>query len=363
MTPTTRIPRRAFLLGGSAAAVLAAVGCGSDDTDSASGSPTGPGSSGSTGAGSAGDRFPVTIEHRYGSTTIEAAPERVVAAGYTDIDPLLALGVQPVGFHDWYGEYPKADIRNGLWPWAHELGRGADMTLLPRPTDDALDIESIAALRPDLVVAQYSGMTEQEYENLSQIAAVVAQSPDHELYQAPWDVTTERIGRAVGRSDRAEELVAGVKADFEAARAAHPEFAGKTALLVDYSSGVIYARGPEEPHGKVLAELGFDYPAEIEALIPSTNVLAELSLEQLELLDGVDVVVVGDFEGTGELQGNPLYQGLDIVAQGRVVPGVEPIEGALYWASVLSLPFAIERLAPMLAAAVDGDPSTAVPTA
>lgn len=355
MSPTTRIPRRAFLVGGSAAALLAAVGCGDDDgTASASASTS------SSGAATGDGPFPVTIEHRYGSTTIEAEPQRVFAAGYTDVDPVLALGVRPVGFLDWYGDYPKADIRDGLWPWAHDLAGDADITLLPRPADDALDAEVIAALRPDLIVAQYSAMTEREYETLSQIAAVVAQSPDHGDYQAPWDVTTERIGRALGRSARAEELVADVKDRFAAARAAHPEFAGRTAMLVDYSGGVIYARGPEEPHGKVLAELGFDYPAEIEALIPSSTVVAELSLEQLELLDGVDVVMVGDFEGTGELQANPLYQGLDIVAQGRVVPGAEPVEGALYWASVLSLPFAIERLAPMLAAALDGDPATPV---
>ncbi|MGQ0615972.1 MAG: ABC transporter substrate-binding protein [Acidimicrobiia bacterium] len=346
------IPRRAFLLGGSAA-LLAAAGCGGGRDDGAA-------SASSPVAASGTDDAPVTVEHRYGSTTIEAPPQRVFAAGYTDVDPVLALGAQPVGFIDWYGDYPKADIRDGLWPWAHGLGAG-DIAVLPRPEDDVLDIEAIAALRPDLVVAQYSAMTEREYDTLSEIAAVVAQAPDFEDYQAPWDVTTERIGRALHRSARADELVAGVKERFAEARAAHPEFSGRTALLVDYAGGVIYARGPEEPHGKVLAELGFDYPADIEALIPSDTVLAELSLEQLELLDGVDVVLVGDFEGAGELQANPLYQALDVVAQGRVVPGVEPIEGALYWASVLSLPYAIERLVPMLAAAVDGDPSTPVP--
>lgn len=136
---------------------------------------------------------------------------------------------------------------------------------------------------------------------------------------------------------------------------------GKTAALVDFFESILYVRGPKEPHGKVLADLGFGYPAEIEALIPSDNVLAELSLEPLELLDGVDVVIVGDFEGKGELTGDPLYQALDIVEQGRVVPGVEPVEGALYWASVLSLPFAIEHLTPMRAAAVDADPATDVP--
>ena len=40
--------------------------------------------------------FPVTIEHKYGSTTIERAPERVVVVGLREQDPLLALGIVPV---------------------------------------------------------------------------------------------------------------------------------------------------------------------------------------------------------------------------------------------------------------------------
>lgn len=367
MRHSTRVDRRHFLGGAAATLGLALSGCGSGArgglsapvSDDTSPSPTsGPTPPATIAAPSSA--YPVTIEHRYGSTTIDAEPRRVFAAGLTDIDPILALGITPVGFIDWYGDYPKADIRNGLWPWAHHLGAGADITVLPRNNDE-FNFEAIAALQPDLIIAQYSGMTEQDYHTASEIAPVVAQSPDHPLYETPWDVTTRITGRALGRSERAEELIAEVQADFAAARAAHPEFAGKTALLVDYYQDIIYARGPSEPHGKVLAQLGFDYPETIEALIPTDNVLAELSLEQLALLDDVDVIIVGDFDGTGALTSNPVYQALDVVQQGRVVPGVEPIEGALYWASVLSLPFAIEHLTPMLAAAADGDPATAVP--
>lgn len=350
------LTRRAFLLSGSAATVLVAAGCGSDADSTSSDT------SGASSRRSAGDdgAFPVTVEHRYGTTAVEREPQRVFAAGLTDIDPILALGVTPVGFIDWYGDYPAADIRDSLWPWAHDLGDGKDMTVLPR-NEDVFNFEAIAALDPDLIIAQYTGMTEADYRTASEIAPTIAQSKDFPDYEAPWDVTTQIIGQALGRSTRAEELIAGVQEAFVDARAAHPEFGGKTAALVDFFESILYVRGPKEPHGKVLGDLGFGYPDEIEALIPSDNVLAELSLEQLGLLDSVDVVIVGDFAGTGELTGDPLYQALDVVKQGRVVPGVEPVEGALYWASVLSLPYAIEHLTPMLAAAVDADPATEVP--
>ena len=41
--------------------------------------------------------FPVTLEHKYGSTTLEKAPARVVCVGLTEQDALLALGIVPVG--------------------------------------------------------------------------------------------------------------------------------------------------------------------------------------------------------------------------------------------------------------------------
>ncbi|MGH8967721.1 MAG: iron-siderophore ABC transporter substrate-binding protein, partial [Actinomycetes bacterium] len=63
--------------------------------------------------------FPVTVEHAFGTTTIERAPERVVALGVTDADPVLALGTTPVAVAG-YSFYPET----GLGPWAQELVRG-----------------------------------------------------------------------------------------------------------------------------------------------------------------------------------------------------------------------------------------------
>ena len=57
--------------------------------------------------------FPVSVEHKYGSTTVEQEPLRVVSVGYTDQDAVLAFGVTPVGIRDWYGDQPDA-----TWPWA-----------------------------------------------------------------------------------------------------------------------------------------------------------------------------------------------------------------------------------------------------
>ena len=97
--------RLALVLALGAAALTA---CGAGDIDDAVSDAVEPSVEGAPAAA-----FPVTIEHKYGETTIPEQPERVVTVGFADQDALLALGVSPVGIRDWYGEQPFA-----TWPWA-----------------------------------------------------------------------------------------------------------------------------------------------------------------------------------------------------------------------------------------------------
>jgi iron complex transport system substrate-binding protein len=90
---------------------VALAACGTDD-DSASSA----GASSTTKQAAAGpdaDAFPVTISHKYGSTTIDAEPRRVVVAGLREQDALLALGTVPVATTEWFGKHPGA-----IFPWA-----------------------------------------------------------------------------------------------------------------------------------------------------------------------------------------------------------------------------------------------------
>ena len=57
--------------------------------------------------------FPVTLEHKYGSTTLEKAPARVVCVGLTEQDALLALGIVPLAVTKWFGDAP-----GYIFPWA-----------------------------------------------------------------------------------------------------------------------------------------------------------------------------------------------------------------------------------------------------
>lgn len=68
---------------------LVLAGCGGGTT-SAGSEPTSP----------ATGRFPVTVEHKYGTTEIPAEPQRIVTLGLSDRDAVLALGKKPVGAVD-----------------------------------------------------------------------------------------------------------------------------------------------------------------------------------------------------------------------------------------------------------------------
>lgn len=329
--------RREFLLGAGGLLLVGAAGCGGA-------------SGGSTEGTTAGRRV---IEHKYGGTEISGAPERVVTVGYTDHDPALALGVVPVAVRAWIGE-------RAVWPWAEgELG-GAEPEILP---SGELNFEQIAGLEPDLILGAYSGLTREEYETLSEIAPTVAQSGEHPDYGAPWQDQTRTVGRALGREGRAKRLIEDVEARLEQARESHPEFRGATGVVAySFAPGEYGAYGPKDARGRFLASLGLEMPERVRELA-GEEFFTTISRERLDLLDADVLVWIISVEGRREaVEEDPLYRRLRVVSEGRDIflEPDGPLAAALSFSTVLSLPYLIENLVPMLVAAVDGDPQTEV---
>ena len=181
-------------------AALAIAACGADDPETDA--PAGAAAPAEQGA------FPVTIDHKHGSTTIEQAPERVAVVGLREQDPLLALGIVPVATTEWFGDHPGA-----IFPWAKdELGDAAVPTVLT--SEDGIEIEKVAAQRPDLIVGVYSGITKKEYDVAVEDRARrrpaqgqaglrhVLAGGDHDRRQGGGEA---RGGRAAGRRHRAAD--------------------------------------------------------------------------------------------------------------------------------------------------------------
>ena len=166
--------------------------------------------------------FPLEITHKFGTTTIPEAPERVATVDGNGADNLLALGFQPVTIEDWYGGYDQ-----GLWPWASPL-LITDPVMLARGT---LDFERILTTEPDLILSLYNSMTPAEYDKLSEIAPVVAVPEGRGDWSLTWKERAYFTGLATGRLAEAEARIAGIDARMEEIATAHPEWQGKTALV------------------------------------------------------------------------------------------------------------------------------------
>ncbi len=290
-----------------------------------------------------------TITHRYGETTVPAAPQRVVTMGYTDHDAVLALGVTPVAYTGWLSDTPL--------PW-EDFG-GAEPVVLDVGEPD---YEQVAAADPDLILAVHSALTQEQYDTLSGIAPTVAQSADRVDFGTSWQDQTRVIGTALGRAEQADALVADVETRFAEAAAAHPEYAGVTGVVgLTGADGTYYLYGPGDARAQFLGALGFTQPAEI-ADLAGDSFYATISAERFDLLAGAAALVwitTTDVERAA-LEATPAYTALAPVQQGRdVFPAYDPAGMAPSYNTPLSLPYALDAMLPALTAAVDGDPATA----
>jgi iron complex transport system substrate-binding protein len=333
--------------------LLCLAACGGDDDGDGGSSATGE-SSPTTAAEGAGE-FPATVEHRYGTTELTGAPERVVTLGFSDQDAVLAFGIAPVAVTDWYGDYPHA-----VWPWAEDELDDAEPIVLNQGAFtgmQAFDYEALAELEPDLIIGLYTGMTQEEYDTLSVIAPTVASSPDYPEYGMPWQETTRMVGQILGQADRAEELIADVDQQFAEAAAANPEFAGVEMVVAElFEPGSSFARSATDPRTVFMTQLGFELPADIAELAGDLDG-APISDELLTQLDRELLIWnIGHEPGLrAQIEEKPLYDQLQVVQDGRVLYIEDPlVAGALTWSTVLSVPYALEQLVPHLAETVGG---------
>ncbi len=307
----------------------------------------------------AGD-FPVTVKHGFGETTIPAPPKRVVSIGFVEQDFLYALGIAPVGVRDWWGGYAYA-----TWPWAEAAREalGATPEVLGAET---LDLEWVLKQDPDLIVGVFVGLEQADYDALSKIAPVVAVPAGFAAWSAPWQDELKIIDQATsGDTVKSDRIIADIEASIAKVKADYPQFAGKTATNTYYADGNFMAFGPNDSASRFLLSLGFDFPPALDGMAGEGNAIT-VSTENLRLLD-IDAAVWpingGDSETQKLVEAMPLYQNLNLATQGRSVwldDGAGVFTGALTFQTPLSIAYLIERLPPLLAAAIDGDPATAV---
>lgn len=295
--------------------------------------------------------FPVEIEHAYGTTMIEEQPERVVTLFDSNSDAVLALGVAPVGVSKvGYGNVEE----NGLLPWTNAAFEKLGVT--PNVFDDTegTDYEAVNAAEPDLVLIPNSGVTEEEYERLSQIAPTVPYAKI--AYATTWEEEAEVTAKALGKEAEGAELIENTKELIAEKLAEHPELEGKTAAFcyIDPSNlSMVYIYMPLDPRAAFLEELGMKVPESITSMAGDGDFSVDLSAENIDLLNDVDVIVCyGDDSLLGELQANELMSTVPAIANGAVATIGD--DSDLYmgtYATVLSIPAVIDEYLDLLSVA------------
>ncbi len=264
--------------------------------------------------------YPLAIKHAFGETVIEEKPERVVTISWANHDIALALGVVPVGFSA--ANYGVQDD-SGLLPWTADKLKelGGDSPAIFQDTD-GLDFEAISDANPDVILAAYSGITQEEYDTLSEIAPVVA-------YQtSPWvaswreQVTFNSMG--MGMEEEGKQLIADTEKLIQDKASEFPVIKGKKAAFVSISAtdlSKFYIYTPADSRGEFLTELGMEYPESITSQITDpTSFYLELSAENADILNDVDLFVsYGDDKTLKALQADPILGKIPAVQRGSVV--------------------------------------------
>ncbi|HVV31172.1 MAG TPA: ABC transporter substrate-binding protein [Mycobacteriales bacterium] len=332
-----------------AAGLLVTVGLSACGSSSPSASATRP-SGASTGA------FPVTITSALGTATIKSVPERVVTIGWGSQDAALALGVVPVGMQDFSADSGSPD---GILPWDRSKLGDAKPAMIKASTG-SVPFEQIASLHPDVILAVYSGITAEEYARLSQIAPTVGY-PD-KAWLTSWQDQVTLVGKALGKSTQAAELIDKTDGLIAAAAAAHPEFQGKTiAFGSGTKPGSFNFYYDDDPRSALLQQLGFTPSPSVSKLGDGGSPNSFAKQVSLELLPGVqtDVLVAWYLAPATqhEIEDNGLFRSLPAVKSGSYVPLTDPpLVYATSAVNVLSLPWMLDRYLPLLSKAAKNVP-------
>lgn len=307
-----------------AAAALGLTACASTNDDGSSAeTPADAGTTASGDAGASADgEYPIEIDHAFGTTTLTEKPERVATVNWANHEVPLSLGVVPVGmaaanFADEDGD--------GLLPWVKDAldELGAETPVL-FDESDGIDFEAVADTDPDVILAAYSGLTQEDYDTLSEIAPTVA------FPETPWTTSWRDMIRlnsaGMGMAAEGDDLIKELDGLIADAAAANPVLADSSVMFlthVDVSDlSVVNFYTPADTRVAYFADLGMQTPESIASFEPDpTNPFAgSISAENADVFDDVDVIVTyGDQAMIDSLKADPLLGLMPAIANDAVV--------------------------------------------
>lgn len=302
-----------------------------------------------------GDGYPIVIEHAFGETVIESKPERIATIAWGNHDVPLALGVVPVGF-SMANFGPTDEFGNHPWTSA-KLAEMGDTQPNVFSDTDGWDYEAISDSNPDVILASYSGITQDEYDLLSQIAPVVAY-PRY-AYQTYWREQIILNATGMGMKDEGEAYIADMEALIADTLSGYPQLEGKKGAFLWISANdlsTFYIYFTVDPRAAYLTDLGVEFPESLSALQTDVSEFAAtVSSENIDVLNDLDIIVAyGDDALLAALQADPVYGTVPAIQRGSVVFFDSSSEiASATTPSALSIPSHLGEYVALLAAAAD----------
>ena len=251
------------------------------------------GASPSPGSG-AGPQTPVT--------STEPDPGVVIA-----LDDFAALNLLSLGI--------TADVAYDAFGYATTAALYAEFGVKPKPYGAALDLEEIAAAKPDVIVGVSLPTTVQQQAGLERLATTAILD-----YSADWRTALDETAKAVGREERAERIEALIdeNSDTLAKDLETAGEAGKPISVIAGSTETFFSPPVGTNLGSLLAGVGLDRPAPQRAEVSATAPFVNISAENLTANDGSALYLMkGRSYPIDKIITSPLYPKLRAVQAKR----------------------------------------------
>ncbi len=273
----------------------------------------------------------ITIEHTQGEVTLDGPAERIVVLDLGALDTLNALGA---------GDRVVGITKGAALPDALEDFAGDEFANVGTVKEP--DLEAIAALEPDLIIAGFrtAALVEELSRNFTTID-VTYDATKVSFYEGI-EYSANIVAQSVGMEDEVAEELAEVAEALETAKEKAPT--GETAMILMTSGGKVSAHGTGSRFGLVHTELGLE-PAisdvEIEAHgeAISFEAIAEANPDHLFVVDR-DAAIGQESEAAEQVLDNELVASTTAWSEDSVTY----LDGSRWYVMIHGVDNAVEML-------------------
>lgn len=254
-----------------------------------------------------------TIETTFGAVEIPVQPQRIVTTHYIATQPLVELGVVPIG----QGKIDQANTT--FWETLKDVpfvSEGVEV-----------NIEQVAALQPDLIFTM-NLVDEQQLVQLREIAPVIVigiRGAD----RSNWQNRVHQIADAVNKLPEFNALDTKLAERQEQIKATYADVAAneRIALFGNWTPGKPVLYTAESMTGKILTGAGATYSEGSESIALPEGADVDLSDETIgdALTDATTVFYATNIDGsdipaTADFKQSAVFQAIPATSAGRSLP-------------------------------------------